>query len=130
TPRWFWLSGRCLIKARLRRHSGLRREVATRSRRRPESPAGRALQHALAALRRLARATAIAGAPRLATACCSARRTTGELFRGSQGPRTGGAAGPPWANLRGRRRLLVQDRSLESGALHGKTARHTLQPDV
>src|SRR5690606_15541715 len=75
----------------LRRHSGLRREVALLRRRRPESPEGRALQHALAALRRLARATAtmcpewgIAGAPRLATACCSARRTTGELFRGSQ----------------------------------------------
>ncbi len=67
-PVWFG------IKARLRGHAVACQEVATPSPDCAESPAGRALKHASAALRPSPRANAITFGPRLASTCFRTRR--------------------------------------------------------
>ncbi len=69
-----WLPARFGIKARLRRHAVACQEVATLSPNCAESPAGRALKHASAALRPSPRTKAINIGSRLASTCFGARR--------------------------------------------------------
>ncbi len=64
-----WLSARFGIKARLRRHAVACQEVATPSRDCAESPAGRVLKHASAALQSSPRTKALSFALRLASTC-------------------------------------------------------------
>ena len=69
-----WLSARFGIKARFCRHAVACQEVATLSPSRTESPAGRSLKHASAALQPSPRAMAITFGPRLAATCFGDRR--------------------------------------------------------
>ncbi len=69
-----WLPARFGIKARLRGHAVACQEVATPSPDCAESPAGRVLKHASAALRPSPRAKAITFKPRLASTCFRTRR--------------------------------------------------------
>ena len=69
-----WLTAQSGIKAPLRRHAVACQEVATPSPHCAESPKGRALKHASAALQPSPRTKAIAFALRLASTCFRARR--------------------------------------------------------
>ncbi len=69
-----WLPARFGITARLRGHAVACQEVATPSPDCAESPAGRVLKHASAALRPSLRAKAITFGPRLASTCFRTRR--------------------------------------------------------
>ncbi len=69
-----WLSVRFGIKARLCRHAVACQEVATLSPNRTESPAGRSLKHASAALQPSPRTKAITFGLRLAATCFRDRR--------------------------------------------------------
>ncbi len=69
-----WLLARFGIKARLCRHAVACQEVATLSQNRAESPVGRSLKHASAALQPSPRAKAITFGPRLAATCFGDRR--------------------------------------------------------
>ena len=69
-----WLPARFGIKARLRGHAVACQEVATPSPDCAESPVGRALKHASAAMRPSPRTKAITFGPRLASTCFRARR--------------------------------------------------------
>jgi hypothetical protein len=69
-----WPSARFRIKARLCRHATACQEIATRSLDCAESPAGRVLKHASAALQPSLRAMAITFGLRLASACFRTRR--------------------------------------------------------
>ncbi len=69
-----WPSAQVGIKARLRRHAVACQEVATPSLDCAESPAGRVLKHASAALQPSPRTKAISFALRLASTCFRARR--------------------------------------------------------
>jgi len=69
-----WLPARFGIKARLRRHAVACQEVSTPSPDCAESPAGRVLKHASAALRPSPRTRAISFGLRLASTCFRIRR--------------------------------------------------------
>jgi len=69
-----WLPARFGIKARLRRHAVACQNVATPSPNCAESPAGRDLKHASAALQPSLRARAISFGLRFASTCFRARR--------------------------------------------------------
>jgi len=69
-----WLPARYGIKARLCRHAVACQEVATPSPHRAESPVGRTVKHASAALQPLPRTKAISFALRLASTCFRVRR--------------------------------------------------------
>ena len=69
-----WLPARFGIKARLRRHAVAWQEVATPSPNCAESPVGRTLEHASAALQPSLRAKVITFGLRLASTCFRVRR--------------------------------------------------------